>query len=431
MLFDITNIIIGTKLIHCEKQEKTLLREIQKRVLVLALPIFNAIETAYFLAHSFKATVHDKSACLSLARSHFASIFTSVPVGLIRPVRALKWEEQKINLPERALSFEVLPHSRLGDNLACYTAAKWVAFKTKLPLILHTFPLSNELTLNQNCRFKIPKNHPFIMSCKPFSYEEFAKNPDASVVWQVPFMANFDAKIDWSNEEFRAELLKDLAMIDPKVLPPLVPNRVNVALHVRTGGNFDPANSTYYFPTKIPPRAFFEEGLKLALKEYGDKPVHIQIYTDSVDPEKEVEHYRQFARKLHPNATLSTAANSKKIDDQITSDMIAMSRYECLIRADSGLSKQSSQIGKPCLEIMPRSYQIDGNTITLEGFQIVHREKQQDKVVKESREAISLPIAYTYAFSEEEGPHFYAHHRKLIGEKRVLTKATQVKSSAQ
>ena len=90
-----------------EIKAKKVLDSLVNRLLVLTLPIFHAIDASYYLFHYAKASLAkkqlveiakeqiQKSACLNLAKSHFISLFTSLPVGLKNPVDALKWGRSK------------------------------------------------------------------------------------------------------------------------------------------------------------------------------------------------------------------------------------------------------------------------------------------------------------------------------------------------
>lgn len=431
----LSNKIVGTIIVDSLINNKKISKK--DSLLVSSLPIFHLLDSVYYMYNYSKSIFGGKnivklndtgefvarSTCLQLARSHFKSIFSTVHakranIGKIN----LDWDEQRQDIPKRAITYYMGEQSRLGDNLTSYILAKWISHKYKIPFIFREFPHSDELALHQNQQYSVPRYHPLLLECRFFSAAEFEKERDRDILWQIPFPTFLKEEIDWNDSEFRREIIQDLSMINSSKLPPLVPDRVNIALHYRQGGSFDKPDTVFYYPTKVPPKTYFNQAVQLALNEYRDKPVHIQLFTDSRTPEIDLKQFQDIVQKLHPDCTISTASDPNSSEDQVTSDMIAMSRYECIVRADSGLSKQSSLIGKPSLEIEPQLYRIDGNTITIDGFTVIRRDKEEGAVIREAQESVSQPISFIFDIPKEKWGEFHEWHTRFIDRSRIKSK---------
>lgn len=426
---------IGQTIIDCQNSPNAFVKKLGPKMLTLTLAASHLLDALFYMykfsakqfnTHSWKkidTSDPEVSAYLKLTKQHLGVIGSSVTKSWSNPTNALTLFEQKMDLPKKGVTYQMMPLSRLGDNISCYLNAKWVAHKCGLPLVFKSFPLSEQLSLSHNQQYSIPSQFRCVRLGEQFSYEEFEKKKNEDILWEVPFFAQFDAKINWQDEEFRSSVIKDLSMMTTGILPPLVEGRMNVALHLRTGGTFDSKNETYFSPTKIPPREFFENALLILFEEYKDKPLHIQIFTDSTDIDQEVQRFTEFARKHHPNTTVASAERKGETDSIAVQDMVAMSRYDALIRADSGLSKTASLIGKPELEIaMPNSlcYKIKGKTIVLDRISIQKRDKNDNKeVTKETSEERPFDFSYDFPGSGRDLDHFFKHHCRLIGENNV------------
>ena len=105
--------------------------------------------------------------------------------------------------------------------------------------------------------------------------------------------------------------------------------------------------------TKIPPRSFFERGAKIGAKRvWRQARAHSDLYR-FCRSEHRAQPLPRSGQNLHPNITIATANQPQQTEEQTSSDMIAMARYECLVRAHSGLSKQSSLMANPLWKSRP------------------------------------------------------------------------------
>ncbi len=425
---------LGFVVVNCEGAP-AFVQQYVPRAMAIIMPLLHLLDVLYYCGMYVTSTISNRvckqmssddpqvTRYCKLAEQHLGAVFSSLPSTIDDPKKGLCLFEQKMEMPERGVTFRLFPGSRLGDNLYCYFNAKWIAHKYNLPIIFKPFPHANELHLSTIQTCVLPED----MRCMPigekFSYEEFEKRKDENIIWEVPFFAFFDAKINWADEQFRASILEDLQPLNTQHIPPLAKARKNVALHVRTGGSFDSPYETYYNPTKIPPREFFDEALLIALKEWKNEPMHIQIFTDSTTPAAELQRFKEFAEKHHPNVTVACHAcdaNNTDTENSTIQDMIAMSHYDGLIRADSGLSKMSSLIGQPVLEISPpgaHSYHVKGNKIVLDTIKIVRRDKDDNGQVKKTEmQEEQLGLSFEYPGNLDA---FHEYHIRCIGANKV------------
>lgn len=383
-------------------------REVFGRILSVTLPFFHLIDAiryeCYYLHAKMKGKkwiVKNEQICLSIDKytqvrnQHLWAIFTSAFKGLINPASAVGFfaKHAEMTIPEKAITYELFPHSRLGDNVACYFNAKWAAYKMGLPLILKPFPHWNELKLSDKSPYTLPNglynNVPVTQLEGSFDAQAMEKIEKAEKgLFETPFM--FTGNIDWSDEKFCQSAVDDLMAITGDV--PYAPkeNYVNVALHYRDGGDFDFQHEKYLMPAKFPCEDYYKGQIKFVLEKYKGQNVHFQIFTDSTNPQSVKKMFEDFEKSLpqdeNRDVSFGCVESNDHSDHRTVSEMVQMSKYDCLIRPASGLSRLAGLMGSPKLEIYPTQASMrenqdgSGLTTSIEKVAVVTRDTKPENI---------------------------------------------------
>lgn len=297
-------------------------------------------------------------------KRHLKVIVSSIFYGIFNPVRALSLSEdfdkklKACSSISKGITYSTPAFSRLGDHVSCYLSAKWIAHTLKLPLVVRVFPHMNELAMFKNAKCFYPPCLP--ISTKKIEKGCFNENMRLKIekakegIFETPFL--YDAGVDWTDQEFRQSVIDDLSTLDNKKLPELRKDCLNVAIHYRDGGTFDDEMIKYSLPLKFPPMEYYQQQMKYILERFSDRNVHFEIFTDKIDHASLKVAFQEFAKKLAKgNQKVSVDYNDleKDLEKKVVTDMIGMSKYDCLVRADSGLSRFSGLIGNLKLEILP------------------------------------------------------------------------------
>lgn len=367
---------VGEKILKLSRSPHFATRCVLTKIISLVLPIFHALDACRFHFHYLHALMTKKhwivhpsdsqtgitvDAYAKVRNRHFKEIFTSLFKGLKDPVSAVHFfnKQAELHLPEKAVTFELYPLSRLGDNIGMYNKAKWVSYKLGLPLLLKPFPHWNELRLSQRGNQALPNDlhnvYPTIAMQGPFNPNDVDVHSMSPGIYEIPF--TYDARIDWSDETFRRSVQDDLITLNGIEQAELKEDTINVALHYRDGGGFDSKIEKSCVPTKFPKKQYYKEQIDYVLKTYPNSKIHFQVFTDAKNPGKIKSQFESFAKSISENtkSTVTFGCNESNQDPETTTiqDMVKMSQYRCLIRPDSGLSKLAGLIGAPELEIQP------------------------------------------------------------------------------
>lgn len=361
----------------------------------------HAIDTAVCLTRSLLHLVTCNFAgckkTSQYAAKHFTAVFTTIP-GIYNQPEAMCIAlpiESCETLPKRGLTYQMYPLSRLGDNLSTYARAKWLSEKYDLPLIVKGYPAFNNLQLMKNAKYSIPSQERAARLGVPFTIQAFEQNSDKEVIWEKPFMS--DALIEegfLDDEDFRARLEADLQPAVEMDLPELKDDRLNIALHLRTGGGFDMENAHLIWPDKIPPTTCYQQMIQYVLEEYKNEPLHIEIFTDSLNPAELTTFYTAFATKHHHNVTVHSAASSGSQEAHAAKDLISMMRYPVIIKPASGLSGMAVKLGGIQREItVPiNAGRVENDIAYIDTAQDNRREIAPDgSIIKTSKEITLIP----------------------------------------
>ncbi len=280
---------------------------------------------------------------------------------------------------------------RTGDKLIHLVKSLWVAHRSGLELYITPFPYSDHLAVYYTERhYREGMEGEFREKITVKSTGAINRSTRNDVWMTVgffykPAMWKLYEVGTWSelleDAAFRQSLRQKIAFARPYTFQPPSDRGVTVALHIRRGGGHDePLFSRQYFdydiasisqnqrqkecrqsgvaeknfPHKFPPMQYYVEALKLLADRLKDVPLYVYLYTDSDHPRGLIDEIEW--RVNRPNITFDCHSLPSGANTLVLEDMIAMSRYDVLIRGGSNYPQISHLIGKHKLVIYPLDY---------------------------------------------------------------------------
>ena len=302
--------------------------------------------------------------------------------------------------PHHAVTFkpETGKHS-LGHNIYTYSIAKWLSFKYEAPFFPVPFDYSNLFSIEVYEKFlddAEKKNYACIVEVK--TEDELLKGlkntikPTLFVVdyattihYKSSLATNFYRPKKYENIYLYAQHFKrfGLALRNALILKhqvcsfDLPKNEITVALHVKKGFNSSLTSVQYkdelsntvkkehfshgidcYLPlTFLPEQFYFDQLVKLS-RFFKHAPLFVWVFTDDQNPKDIVENL--IKRVSLPNITFSCVrrdVKEGKEDDFMIEDLYNMSRFDCLIKAESAFPLAAQLMGKHKVIIYPQEAQ--------------------------------------------------------------------------
>lgn len=267
-----------------------------------------------------------------------------------------------------------LAGGRLGDQLVNYVHAKWIAYKYGVPLFYRSFAHAEYFAFHK-FEQQMPVHMTFdrVVNFQPG--QTLKIDPQANVLYELSFFPdNPDERVknkkrylifdvDWSDQKFCEIVRAYLQPTKPLNLVNLVPDAINVALHVRRGGGFDHTATSLghgkyradlVLPARFPPDDFFCEQVALLAKYFTNKRLSFFIFTDYPSPNELVEKYSACCPGIKFNC------RSAEERAGVVDDLFSMARFDVIVRPQSNFSLMAAHIGGPLLEIWPEGCTFDG-----------------------------------------------------------------------
>jgi hypothetical protein len=264
--------------------------------------------------------------------------------------------------------------SRLGDRTVAYLNTKYVAEKYDLPVYFLPFKGCENFKFSQEETFTGAQYFKKIVHLK--SAEEIKNlayvDKTESVLYQLPFFVHtrnlkeetfgcsyINYETDWAS--FRERVGDLLTVIKPHILINIPENAYSIALHIRDGGDYDDDKTKTLHPLKLPPMNFYLGELKRVLMSDQlplEGSVFIHIFTDALEPQKVYDEVQESLSgfDLHGREIKLSYCEQASLTDDIAN----MSRFQCMIRADSNLSGPIVEGSKTVqMDIFPTHFKID------------------------------------------------------------------------
>ncbi len=287
--------------------------------------------------------------------------------------------------------------SRFGDNLLSYLHAKWISYQRKIPLRYRPFKYSSKLVMHQReSRLSRDKKDRVIakLEAEPIDLGKtdstlyvcpyFPEDP-----WELARIPYYRFEVNWKDPEFRKEVRE---MIQPKKRLSLVnPSKktINIAIHVREGGGFDPESTRVDSPLKLPPLSFYVEGLSKIVALFPDRKILCHLFTDAVEPQKIVD----VLKGAVPSGA-SVKFDYRKVknrhDKNVIEDFFSLFNFDVLIRSQSNFSLVPSLIHDYAIVYSPIGARVEEGKVTIDKTDLERNEELYQKLLL--RKSARLPL---------------------------------------
>lgn len=297
--------------------------------------------------------------------------------------------------PSSAITYN-LNGGRFGDHLIIYIKAKWLAYKYQIPLLYRPFRYSEYLKLHDLEEIYIRDKHdpqfrvqvlrygdrvPLNSTQRKCLEKDLNIDRDSATLYWVNFYLKLS---DWhrtdqiSDEKFINELKRSIAPRVPIAPLRLPKNRLTVAIHVRRGGgyekpnyNIDPEKGPVFPPLRFPPDQFYIDQLKVISDMFAPQLLYVHIFTDDPEPQKIVDKYSVALN--NPRIVFGCRTKNNSHDKNVLEDFFGMSKFDCLIRPESGFSRAAQLIGNHKLVIAPKAFRFEGDQLIITDVKIIHK----------------------------------------------------------
>ena len=276
---------------------------------------------------------------------------------------------------------------RLGDCLLSYAHAKWIAHSFDMPLLYKPFSYSNQLMMHElEFHYSDDLASQFNKIVIVTQDVMHTINREAGYLYVIPFFPEsiFNREdtvfpylftVDWHNKEFKAELQRMIQPIIPLKALDLPEQMLKVAVHVRKGTGWDipnyritPAALTASHPLRFAPDSFYIKQLQRIAALYPDRSIYVYLFTDHNDPGELAKQYEQAVGCDRMKIDFRTDENNEFVN--VLDDFFALTRFDCLIRADSNFSLMASKLAQYQLVIAPWHGRVEGLTTTIDEINI-------------------------------------------------------------
>ena len=270
---------------------------------------------------------------------------------------------EKTNNTPSAITWE--PNGgRFGDNLLSYSKAKWLSYKSNIPLLYLPFKYSDQLMLYEKETMYTPE------AAQLFS--TIMHLPIGSKMQLLPYNSTLyishwktEITIDWYDPTFIKELKQNIA---PRyeIEKTIAPNDcISVAAHVRTGGGFivDNEQERERCPLRFAPDEFFIDQIARIAEMFPEQNLYVHIFTDHQNP---LFLKQKFEKALNnPRITFGCRTQDNYHNANVLEDFFSMMDFNCLIRPGSHYSRFVQRLGNNKLVIYPESIRktADGKSI--------------------------------------------------------------------
>ena len=271
---------------------------------------------------------------------------------------------------------------RFGDQIILYADAKWLSYKTGIPLAIHSFIHSEALALDTHepkYRKNLFRNYqPVLIASKGQFLWKWDRQKDGShknnVMYQFRYqgmageyavrLARYQADHDFM------DILRK--MVHPKhplnlIKPKKAPNTINVAVHIRKGtpGRWEMSarqqNSFKLLPSgnillpfdgKFLPDSYYIKQIRWFATRFPDKKINFYLFTDLEKPYILRDHYMTHLHDLS-NIALHAKSYAYQNQNDVLTDFFSLLEFDNLIRSNSNFSIAAQLLGNYNVIIAP------------------------------------------------------------------------------
>jgi hypothetical protein len=306
-----------------------------------------------------------------------ASLFALMPMAS-EEIRA---SVEKIYKDENAITYS-LSGGRFGDNLIAYLHARWLSFKHNTLFIYAPFPYSEHLKLHdetlhvQNMIGLYKKKWIFR------SEKDFSLLPSSTLI-VVPYFPESELEltgnasfwpyqfpVDWRDAKFK-QLIRSLISPRNTLATLEMPKEpcTTVAVHVRKGGNIDPAGSDMALPLKLPPDSFYIAAIQKMSELCSHQKMYVYIFTDDLDPPKIMNKYKEGLKDLK-HIDFDCRMQNNGPGANVLEDFFSIQKFDCLIRPDSNYTIVAEKLKDFRIVIRPKDHHIENGIVYIDSFHV-------------------------------------------------------------
>lgn len=275
---------------------------------------------------------------------------------------------------------------RLGNALIAYCHAKWIAYKYHLPLLYLPFDNSEYFKLYEIEQLTYSQWGSKFKNLVSLNNEKDIINLPSSTIIKVEYFRDdgytaTDGRkkpflTDWKNPEFLTILRTALQPRVPIETIEICPDKVNVLVHVRTGGGFDSRETQLRFPFKFPPNLFYISSIQILSEYLGHPQIYAFILTDDQNPEKIAQEFRAALTHL-PNIEFNYRKGKAGPSVNIIEDFFSIPKFDCLIRADSTFAIMASLLTDFKIIIYPEKAHVDNDEVFIDEIRMVSQSEKK------------------------------------------------------
>lgn len=257
-----------------------------------------------------------------------------------------------------------LNQGRLGDNLLNYLNTLWIAYKANVELLYVPFKYSALFSFHNHHRPYQRNSENLYQPIEWTRGMDWQTLQEEGYLYIIPYFSALpqyvnldlslpDFKIDWNDNNFKKKAQKALTTI--KTIPSLnlSPQHINIAVHIRRGGNFDPPSNLKSWPIRFTSLSFYSEQINRIAFLFPGKTLFINLFTDHHHPQLLI---KQLARMIDaPNVIYRYRKTGNNEHSFVIQDLVTMSTFDFLIRPLSGFSLIAQIMGDFRLVFTPES----------------------------------------------------------------------------
>lgn len=273
---------------------------------------------------------------------------------------------------------------RFGDDLLSYSRTKWLSREFDIPLLYAPFDYSDQLILHEKEEMYTPEHlQRFYRTVQLLTKSPYTLLKNNNTLYFCRWKT--DVTIDWSDEEFVAEIKKNVAPrydIEKIAIPE---GFISVAAHVRNGGTFpaDTPEEKERCPLRFVPEEFFIDQIERLAQMFPENNLYVYIFTDHPEPEILAKKFDKALR--NPRITFDYRRENNSHKTNVLEDFFSMMEFDCLVRPGSHFTRFVQRLGKNKVVIYPQSIkEVDGkkviNVITIKTRANVHSKWQTKKI---------------------------------------------------
>jgi hypothetical protein len=258
-------------------------------------------------------------------------------------------------------------HGRLGDQLTCYISARWMAHRYNLRFCYRPFKNSEKFAFHRLYEpFDLKEDSKQFAHVVKFPDLAGLQNrpdfrPESNTLYVIPFLGLCCDSM-WNDESFLTLIRQEIASIEPLTPLQLPKDKHVVAVHVRSGIEYDKISEAKLLQCsgkarmkrwagKFPPYVYYVEQIERLYHMLHDEPLYIHIFGDSPDLNSIARLFQETLNNPHIEFGFRSEGNGSR--SNIMDDFFGLIQCDYLIRGTSNFSLVAEKLGFHKITISP------------------------------------------------------------------------------